>query len=101
MIGRDRLIKARRLIRAIPDRKQAARHAQELRWAALLVGATPAAREKPVKWQARTLDMTPQEWRRCRKAVIPGSTFARILSVIDKMSAPAFDDAAFDALEIM
>ena len=101
MRGLDRVLKARRLIRAIPDRKQAARHAQELRWAATLVTATPQARERPVAWQARTLDMTPQEWRRHRKAVVPDSTFARILAVIDRMSRPDFDDAAFDALEIM
>lgn len=101
MIGRDRVLKARRLIRSIPDPKQAARHAQELQWASILVAATPDAREKAVAWQSKALDMTPQEWRRHRKAVIPGSTFARILAVIDRMSAPDFDDAAFDALKIM
>ena len=98
MIGVDRVLKARRLIRAIPDRKTAARHTQELQWATTLVAATPHAREKPVAWQARALDMTPQDWRRHRKAVVPGSTFAKILAVIDEMSSPDFDDAAFDAL---
>ena len=98
MIGRDRVLKARRLIRSIPEPKRAARHAQELRWAAILVTATPDARERPVTWQAHTLGLTPQEWRRCRKSVVPGSTFAKILAVLDEMSAPDFDDAAFDAL---
>lgn len=98
MIARDRVLKLRRQIRSLPDPMEAARCAQELKWAALLVGATPDAREKPVTWQARTLGMEPVEWRRHRKAIVPGSTFARILAVLDEMSHPDFDDAAFDAL---
>lgn len=101
MIARDRIIKLRRQIRSLPDPTQAACHAQELKWAATLVTATPEAREKPVAWQSKALGIEPQEWRRHRKAVVPGSTFARILAILDEMSAPDFDDAAFDALETM
>jgi len=101
MIARDRLLKARRQIKAIPDPKKAARHAQELQWAARLVTATPQAREKAVAWQAKALGMEPKEWRRHRKAVEPGSTFAGILAVLDEMSNPDFEDSAFDALETM
>ena len=99
--GIGELHRAKSIMGAIPDPARMARHAQELRWAALLVAATPAARERPVTWQAKALNMAPKDWRRHRKGVVAGSTFARILAVIDRMSAPDFDDAAFDALEIM
>ena len=102
MIGRDRLIKARRQIRSLPDPDAAARHAQELRWAMALITAQTRQqrkpRERPRSWQARVLGIEPREWGRIRSGIDSRGTFGRIVAAFDALPPDA--DAIAAALDL-